>query len=124
MAPGVESIEEPADISVTHVRGSEQRLDELLRVKISEPRNPVKLVRLDELTQHKLSASEKMALDQLKRDLLFIVPQTNPVLRPISREYQEIVALLARGKRRGITETSGASGADSTTARRANGRYR
>ena len=81
---------------------SEQRLDELLRVKISEPKKPVKLVRLDELTQHKLSASEKMALDQLKRDLMFLVPQTNPVLRPIGREYQEVAALLARGKRRGV----------------------
>jgi hypothetical protein len=81
---------------------SEQRLDELLRVKISEPKKPVKMVRLDELVQHKLSADEKMALDQLKRDLLFFVPQTNPVLRPIGREYQEIVALLARGKRRGV----------------------
>ena len=81
---------------------SEQRLDELLRVKLSEPKKPVKLVRLDELTQHKLSASEKMALDQLKRDLMFLVPQTNPVLRPIGREYQELAALLARRKRRGV----------------------
>ena len=81
---------------------SEQRLDELLRVKLSEPKKPVKLVRLDELTQHKLSASEKMALDQLKRDLMFLVPQTNPVLRPIGREYQEAATLLARGKRRGV----------------------
>ena len=81
---------------------SERRLDELLSVKISEPQKPVKLVHLDELTQHKLSASEKMALDQLKRDLMFLVPQTNPVLRPIGREYQEIIALLARGKRRGV----------------------
>jgi hypothetical protein len=81
---------------------SERRLDELLRVKISEPKKPEKLVRLDELAQHKLSASEKMALDQLKRDLMFLVPQTNPVLRPIGREYQEIAALLARGKRRGV----------------------
>jgi hypothetical protein len=81
---------------------SEQRLDELLRVKISEPKKPLKLVGLDELSQHKLSVSEKMALDQLKRDLMFLVPQTNPVLRPIGREYQEIVALLARGKRRGL----------------------
>ena len=81
---------------------SEQRLDELLRVKISEPKKPVKLMRLDELTQHKLSASEKMALDQLKRDLMFLVPQTNPVLRPIGREYQEVATLLARGKRRGV----------------------
>ena len=83
---------------------SVQRLDELLRVKISEPRKPEKVVRLDELAQHKLSASEKMALDQLKRDLLFFVPQSNPVLRPIGREYQEIAALLARGKRRGIAK--------------------
>ena len=81
---------------------SERRLDELLRVKISEPQKPEKLVRLDELTQHKLSASEKMALDQLKRDLMFLVPQINPVLRPIGREYQEIATLLARGKRRGV----------------------
>src|SRR5438046_5155420 len=81
---------------------SERRLDELLRVKISEPGKPVKVVRFDELVQHKLSASEKMALDQLKRDLLSFVPQTNPVLRPIGREYQEIAALLARGKRRGV----------------------
>jgi hypothetical protein len=81
---------------------SERRLDELLRVNISEPRKPVKLARLDELAQHKLSPSEKMALDQLKRDLMFLVPQTNPVLRPIVRDYQEIVALVARGKRRGV----------------------
>src|SRR6266481_63843 len=83
---------------------SEQRLDELLRVKISEPNKPLKVVRLDELTQHKLSASEKIALDQLKRDLMFLVPQTNPVLRPVGREYQEIAALLARGKRRGVSK--------------------
>src|SRR5215813_3422743 len=67
---------------------SERRLDELLSLKISEPNKPVKLVRLEELAQHKLSASERIALDQLKRDLMFFVPQSNPVLRPIGREYQ------------------------------------
>ena len=81
---------------------SERRLDELLRVKISEPKKPVKLVQLDELAQHKLSANEKMAVDQLKRDLLFFVPQSNPVLRPIGHEYQEILTLLARGKRQRV----------------------
>jgi hypothetical protein len=79
---------------------SERHLDELLTLKISESNKPVKLVKLEELAQHKLSAGEKMALDQLKRDLMFVVPQINPVLRPIGREYQEIVALLVRGKRR------------------------
>ena len=103
---------------------SEQRLDELLSVKISEPKKPVKLVRFDELAEHKLSASEKMALDQLKRDLLVLVPQTNPVLRPIGHEYQEIAALLARGKAAGSAEASGASGTHSTTARRAHDRDR
>src|SRR5262245_24185972 len=83
---------------------SGRRLDELLRLKISGANKPVKMVRLDELTQHKASASEKMALDQLKRDLLFFVPGANPVLRPIAREYQEIAALLARGKRRGMAK--------------------
>ena len=81
---------------------SERRLDELLSLKISEPNKPLKLLTLEELAQHKLSASEKMALNQLKRDLMFFVPQTNPVLRPIGREYQEIVALLARGIHRPV----------------------
>ena len=83
---------------------SDGRLDDLLRIKISEPNKPVKMVRLDEFAQHKPSTSEKMALDQLKRDLLVFVPQANPVLRPIAREYQEVVTLLARGKRRGVAK--------------------
>jgi hypothetical protein len=83
---------------------SEQRLDELLRLKVSEPNKPEKLVKLEELAQYKPSASEKIALDQLKRDLMFLVPQTNPVLRPIGREYQQIAELLARGKRRGVSK--------------------
>ena len=86
---------------------SDQRLDDLLRIKISEQNKPVKPVRLDELAQHKPSISEKMALDQLKRDLLFFVPQSNPVLRPIAREYQEVATLLARGKRRGMAKRLG-----------------
>lgn len=81
---------------------SERRLDELLTLKISQPNKPVKLVKLEELAQHKLTVSEKVAVDQLKRDLMFLVPQTNPVLRPIGREYQEILALLARGKRKAV----------------------
>jgi len=83
---------------------SDRRLDELLRVKISEPNKPAKAVRLDELAQRKPSASEKMALDQLKRDLLFFVPQANPLLRPIAREYQKIATLLACGKVRGVAK--------------------
>jgi hypothetical protein len=45
---------------------SERRLDELLRVRISEMNKPMKTVSLDEFTQHKLSAGEKTVLEQLK----------------------------------------------------------
>jgi hypothetical protein len=83
---------------------SEQRIDELLRVKISEPNKPIRTVSLVEFTQHKPSTSEKLALDQLRRDLLFFVPQTNPVMRPIVRDYQAIAALLARGKGRSMAK--------------------
>ena len=83
---------------------SERNLDELLQVKIAQTNKPVKTISLDELARHTPSASEKMALDQLKREMLFFVPQANPVLRPIAREYQEIAALLARGKWRGTAK--------------------
>jgi hypothetical protein len=83
---------------------SERCLDELLRVKISQTNNPTKIAALDEFAQRKISPGEKMALSQLSRDLLVFVAQANPVLRPIVREYQQITALLARGKRRAIAK--------------------
>ncbi len=83
---------------------SERRLDELFRVKISEANHPVKLISLGELAQRKASPNEKMALNQLGHDLLLFVAETNPVLRPIAREYQQIAALLARGKRKRIAK--------------------
>jgi class 3 adenylate cyclase len=83
---------------------SDRRLDELLRVKISEPNKPAKVAALDELAHRKISPGERMALSQLNRDLLVFVAQANPVLRPVAREYQQIAALLARGKRRGIAK--------------------
>jgi hypothetical protein len=83
---------------------SEQRLNELLRVKTSEANKAAKPATLDEFAQRKIRPSEKMALNELSRDLLVFVAQVNPVLRPIAREYQQIAALLARGKRRGIAK--------------------
>jgi len=83
---------------------SERRLDELFRVKISEANHPVKLISLGELAQRKASPNEKMALNQLGHDLLLFVAETNPVLLPIAGEYQQIAALLARGKRKRIAK--------------------
>ena len=83
---------------------SERRLDELLRVKSSQTNTPAKAVSLDEFAQRKISPSEKMALSEMSRNLLVFIAQANPVLRPIGREYQQITALLVRGKRRGIVK--------------------
>ncbi len=80
---------------------SERRLDELLPVKI--PNND-KSLDLSALAGRKASAAEKVALNQLAGALLLFVPQANPVLRPVAREYQQMAALLARGKRRGIAK--------------------
>jgi hypothetical protein len=80
---------------------SERRLDELLRVKIP---NTEKSLDLSELAGRKASAAEKVALDQLARTLLSFIGQANPVLRPVAREYHQMAALLARGKRRGIAK--------------------
>jgi hypothetical protein len=83
---------------------SERRLDELLRLKISQTNTPAKAATLDEFAQRKISPGEKMALSEMDRNLLVFIAQANPVLRPIGREYQQITALLVRGKRRGIAK--------------------
>ena len=83
---------------------SERRLGELLQVKASEANRSPKLTSVAELAKRKPSANEKMALNDLSHELLVFVVQANPVLRPIAREYGEIAALLARGKRKGIVK--------------------
>jgi hypothetical protein len=77
---------------------SEQGLNELSRVKIPDAGKSPKQAELSELAQRKPSAAEKMALNELSQNLVFFTIRANPVMRPIVREYQQIAALLARGK--------------------------
>ena len=83
---------------------SEQRLDELLRVKIPDAGNSSKQLELSELAQRKLSAVEKMALGRVSENLVLLTIRANPVMRPIVREYQQIAALLVRGKRKRVAQ--------------------
>jgi hypothetical protein len=80
---------------------SERRLDELLRAEVPGTGKPLDL---SGLARHKASAMEKAGLNQLSRALLLFAGQANPVLRPVAREYEEIAARLARGKRRGTAK--------------------
>jgi hypothetical protein len=86
---------------------SERRLDELLQIKVSggsRNRERSKPADLNELACRKLSTDEKSAVNQMSQDLLLLIASAHPVLRPVAREYQQIAALLARGKRRGIAK--------------------
>jgi hypothetical protein len=86
---------------------SERRLGELLQIKISDGsrnREQPKTADLAELANRKASRDEKAAVNQLSQALLLLVATAHPVLRPVAREYQQIAALLARGKRRGIAK--------------------
>ena len=77
---------------------SEQRLNELLRVKVSDAGKSPKQTQLSELAQRKPSVAEKTALNELSQNLVSFTIRAHPVMRPVVREYQEIAALLARGK--------------------------
>src|SRR2546423_7077266 len=86
---------------------SEQRLDELIQIKISDGsrnRGRPKPANLSELSRSKLSAEGKAAVNHMSQGLLLLVGTAHPVLRPVAREYQQIAALLIRGKRRGIAK--------------------
>jgi hypothetical protein len=86
---------------------SERRLDELLQIKVSDGshnRRRPKPANLSELAVRKLSPEEKAAVNEMSQALLLLVGTAHPVLRPVTREYQQIGALLTRGKRRGIAK--------------------
>jgi len=86
---------------------SERRLDELLQIKVpdrSRDRGQRKPASLSELARQKVSPEEKVALNEMSRELLLAVATAHPVLRPVAREYQQIATLLVRGKRRGIAK--------------------
>jgi hypothetical protein len=70
----------------------------------SRNRGQAKPANLSELSRRKLSPEEKAAVDHMSQALLLLVGTAHPVLRPVSREYQQIAALLTRGKRRGIAK--------------------
>jgi hypothetical protein len=61
-------------------------------------------VNLNEFVRRKPSANEKVAINQMSQELLLFVGAAHPVLRPVAREYQQVAALLVRGRRRGIAK--------------------
>lgn len=83
---------------------TEYRLDELLHAKVSDGTKQLETLNLNELAGRKASPQEKAAVDRISQELLLFVGTAHPLLRPVARDYQQIAALLARGKRRGIAK--------------------
>ena len=86
---------------------TEKELDELLRLKIDNHVGAIDLNRpltIENLLERKLSSAETAAFNRSSVELLLLGTRANPLLRPIVREYQEIAALLAAGKRRKLSE--------------------
>jgi hypothetical protein len=78
---------------------TQQRLDEILAIKVAARGNESSAVKLEDLSRRRLSHEESTALEEMSRRLLFLGLSSNPVLRPIITEYQQVAALLAAGKR-------------------------
>ncbi|MEP7014479.1 MAG: hypothetical protein ABI925_03480 [Verrucomicrobiota bacterium] len=86
------------------VAETEDRLVEILRLKIADASGPAKTAELGDLLQRKISPTEKSALTRLSQELLSLGVRANPVMRPVMREYQQITALLVSGKRRKVAQ--------------------
>lgn len=83
---------------------TERRLDEMLRIKISDTGHSTKTVQLGDLSQQKISLAQSAALNRLSQDLLLLAARANPILRPIVQGYQQIAVFLAAGKRKAMAE--------------------
>ena len=81
---------------------TERRLDEALRLKISD-RGVEKAYQLAEFPKFLKHPSAKMLLAVLAQDLGQLATRANPIYRPIISEYSKITALLARRKTKGLT---------------------
>ena len=77
---------------------TERRLTEILQMKATG-----KAVRLEDLMKPKLPAAQKALLKAKAENLMILGSVSNPVLRPIINEYQQIAQLLAAGKTRGLS---------------------
>ena len=80
---------------------TERKLDELLLEMAGSGRSELTL---ENLSQRKDLPVESKALAQLNHDLTLLGLRANPILRPIVAEYQQVVALLAKGRRPGLSQ--------------------
>jgi hypothetical protein len=83
---------------------TENRLGELLQVRIPDANRSGKDVPWEDCLRRKATPAQAATLQVLSRNLTVLTASANPVMRPIVAEYEEIMQLLARGKRARLTQ--------------------
>ena len=81
---------------------TEQHLDDLLRLKISDAAHVTKTFALEDFAKWLALPARNAALAKLTQGLLLLSGRANPIYRSIIAEYQKVEALLALGKTNGI----------------------
>ena len=80
---------------------TERMLNETLRLKISQ-RGVTQTYELSEFAKYVQHPSAKTALGLMADDLRQLALRANPIYRPIISEYAKAIALLTRGKMKGL----------------------
>jgi hypothetical protein len=75
------------------------KLDELLNIRIRNTTGSDKEMAWDDFLSRKPSPVQAAGLRMVSQNLTVLAASANPVMRPIVAEYQQIVQLLAHGKR-------------------------
>ncbi|MEY2480721.1 MAG: hypothetical protein QOI04_1648 [Verrucomicrobiota bacterium] len=81
---------------------TEQRLDDLLHINISDASRVTKTFALEDFSQWLQLPARTSALAKLNQALLILAGRANPIYRPIIAEYQKVESLLALGKSNGV----------------------
>ena len=86
------------------VEETNRQLDSLLNFKTADREFAGQATELADLVGKKFSPVEKANLERLNQQLVLLCMRANPTMRPIVREYQQIVELLGVGKFRKLSK--------------------
>lgn len=100
----IERLSAATDYRLLTFAETRTRLVAILNSGAASPDHGFEATELDELSRRKLSPSERDRLNQLRTNLLLLAERSNPALRPIVRQYQELAGLIATGRQRHMTE--------------------
>ncbi len=83
---------------------TERQLAQLLQLEIRDRAQATAIYTLEEFPRFVSEPNANVALQGLTQRLLLFSGRANPLFRPVIAEYQKIIVLLVRGKKKHLTE--------------------